>query len=132
MSTSLRHELSKFTNLEVVWARKPNWKRVAISRHEFHLKSKVAVATARFTGGTEFPSTVFSSTRFTSIKPVVLATTSALRPTSGAPYDRSANIASSGCHPSVRARSSRSRSTAFVSAHTQAQIIDCMCLFEAV
>lgn len=78
-------------------ARKPNWKRVAIKRHEFHPKSEVAVATSRFADGTGSPSSAFSSSLRAAVGSVVVSTTSALRPIGGAPHDRSAFLASSGC-----------------------------------
>lgn len=91
--------------------RSPYWNRVAIKRHEFHRKVGAAVAAPRFADGSGFPTAAWSSSPFATVSSVVTSTTQVLRPASGAPNDRSALIASSGCPASATAPLPRGESS---------------------
>ena len=77
--------------------RRPYRNRVAIKRHEFPPKFRVALSTHRFADGTDIPSVASTSSPRATVRSVVVSTTPVLRPVGGAPHDRSASIASSGC-----------------------------------
>ena len=114
---------------------------MAIKRHEFHRKSRIAVAMPCFADGTGFPSSVHSSSPAATVGSVVVSmltvpTTSAQRLVlDGAPHDRSAMHALSGCHSS--ADRSYTRTTRALFAHLSpaphhARVSTCTRLLEAV
>jgi hypothetical protein len=110
---------------------------VAIKRHEFHLKFSIAGAMPRFASGTGIPAAAFSSSPSATMGLVVDSTTSVLRQDQvGAPHDRSAVFASSGCtaFPTVTATACAPHrvSSPLLPAQYVAPAQPCTCLLEAV
>lgn len=137
LSTSQLQRFRAVHDSEVNGAHGPYWKRVAISRHEFHRQSDVAQSTSCFASGTGSPSAGFSSSQEATMGSVVASTTPVQRPMRGAPFHAcSATVASS-------VRISRSavvsptgtacrRLSTLLPSQTIARVNPYMCLVEAV
>ncbi len=129
----LAHRLRAVNENRGCGTRSPHWKRVAIKRHEFHPKSGLAVARPRFAGGTGSVLAMPSSSPAATVRLVVAPTSSVQRlAPSGAPHDRSAKFASSGCLAFSSALSACGGSSHLLPEPRRARATTCTRLFEAV